>query len=293
MRRCGRPLRSTSLLLALGIFLGGACDNSPDPGAAPGQPTPSSPVKGATSSTEAPAEQKEVRAYFLRDERVGPVARRATGGDVATGAVEGLLAGPTSTEQDLGLSTAIPEGTTLFGVAVDNRVATVDLSERFASGGGSASMQARVAQVVFTLTQFPTVDAVSFQIDGEPLTVLGGEGVSLERTQERVDWEDLSPVILVESPMPSATVASPLRLTGTANTFEAVFWVRVTDGEGAVVYDHRAMATSGTGTRGTFDITASFERAAPGIGTVTVFEKSPKDGEPTHTVEIPVRFVDH
>ncbi|MGH9024295.1 MAG: GerMN domain-containing protein [Acidimicrobiia bacterium] len=234
-----------------------------------------------------------MRSYFLRDEKVGPVSRQATGGDVASGAVEGLLAGPTSMERDLGLSTAIPEGTTLLGVRVDDRVATVDLSEQFTSGGGSASMRARVAQVVFTLTQFPTVDAVSFQIDGEPLTVLGGEGVLLERPQGRIDWEGLSPAILLESPLPSATVASPLRLTGTANTFEAVFWVRVTDGAGAVVYDRRAMASSGTGTRGSFDITATLERPVVGVGAVTVFEKSAKDGEPTHTVEIPVRFVDH
>ena len=37
---------------------------------------------------------------------------------------------------------------------------------RFAAGGGTLSMQARVAQVVYTLTQFPTVSPVDFMLDG-------------------------------------------------------------------------------------------------------------------------------
>src|SRR5690606_15313075 len=113
-------------------------------------------------------------------EHVGPVAREATGPAVAAGALRGLLAGPTDAERALGFGTAIPAGTTLNGVVVADGVATVDLSGDFASGGGSASMQARVAQVVFTLTQFPTVDSVDFELDGEPLTALGGEGLLLE-----------------------------------------------------------------------------------------------------------------
>ena len=39
-------------------------------------------------------------------------------------------------------------------------------------------MQTRLAQVVYTLTQFPTVDGVVFSLDGEPIDVLGGEGSS-------------------------------------------------------------------------------------------------------------------
>ena len=144
--------------------------------------------------------------------------------------------------------------------------------------------------MVFTLTQFPTVDAVTFEVEGEPLTTLGGEGLLLEEPQTRADWEDLSPVILVESPLPFAAVSSPLRITGTANTFEAAFRVNVVDAEGLIVFDEGAMATSGTGTRGTFDVTATFEVSRPGTGSVILFEESAKDGSQINLVEVPVRM---
>jgi hypothetical protein len=242
-----------------------------------------------TTTTEAPAEQTEVRAYFLREEKVGPVAREATDGAVAAGAIEGLLAGPNQDEQQLGFSSAIPAGTELLGVEVEDGTATVDLSDEFGSGGGSASMMGRVAQVVFTLTQFPTVDSVLFELEGEPISTLGGEGLLLEEPQTRADWEDLAPAILVEAPLPFAEVTSPLRITGTANTFEAVFRVNVTDGEGLIVYDEPAMASSGTGTRGTFDVTATFEVPRPGVGAVIVFEESARDGSQINVVEVPIR----
>lgn len=243
----------------------------------------------STTTTEEPAELVEVRAYFLRDGLVGPVAREATDEAVAAAAMEGLLEGPTADEEQLGFATTIPGGTELLDVTIADGVATVNLSEEFGSGGGSASMMGRVAQVVYTLTQFPTVDAVSFELEGTPVTALGGEGLLLEEPQTRADWEDLTPAILVESPLPFAEVTSPLQITGTANTFEAMFRINVTDGEGLIVYDEPAMATSGTGTRGTFDVTVSFEVPRPGVGSVILFEDSAQDGSPIHVVEVPVR----
>jgi hypothetical protein len=240
--------------------------------------------------TSEPAEQVEVRAFFLRDEVVGPVARSAETPAVARGAMQALLAGPTGQEADLGFSTTIPQGTELLDVAVADGIATVDLSEEFGGGGGSLSMMGRVAEVVFTLTQFPTVDAVSFQIEGEQVTALGGEGLILDGPQTRDDWEDLSPAILVESPLPFAEVTSPLRIQGTANTFEATFLVDVTDGEGEIVFEEVVTATSGSGTRGTFDLTATFEVPRAGVGEVIVWEESAADGSRVNLVEIPVHI---
>lgn len=245
-------------------------------------------TEGTTSTTPLPSPDN-LRVYFLREEKVGPVARAASGDAVAAEALEHLLAGPNETEQQLGFSTTIPEGTEALGVTITDKVATVDLSEEFTSGGGSLSMMGRVAEVVFTLTQFPTVESVSFEVNGEPLTVLGGEGILLDEPQTRLQWEDFAPAILVESPLPFEAVTSPLRITGSANTFEASFIINVTDGEGLIVYDEPAMATSGTGTRGTFDVTATFDIPRAGVGSVIVFELSAKDGSQINIVEIPVQ----
>jgi hypothetical protein len=242
------------------------------------------------TTTTAPAEKTAVQAFFLRGEKMGAVAREATGRGVAAGALTAMLEGPQGDEADLGFSSAVPAGTELLGVTVADGIATVDLSSEFATGGGSLSMQARVAQVVFTATQFPTVESVAFEVEGEPVTTLGGEGLILDGPQDRADWEALSPAILVESPLPGEAVTSPLRVTGTANTFEATFILNVVDAEGLIVYDHFVTATSGTGTRGTFDTTATFEVPNPGNGSVIVFERSAKDGSQINVVEIPVRL---
>jgi hypothetical protein len=151
-------------------------------------------------------------------------------------------------------------------------------------------MQGRVAQVVYTLTQFPTVTAVSFELDGDPINSLGGEGVVLDHPQTRADWEPLTPAILVEAPLPGATVASPFHVTGTANTFEAALQLRLVGPDGKTLAEHPGMATSGSGTRGTFDETLSFSSGAHGDATLVVFESSAKDGSEVNVVEIPVKI---
>ena len=291
MRTHHRPFAVAALAVLL-LVVAACGDDDGDGGgtttAAPATTTPA--TTAAPSTTTTPAGEHEVRAYFLRDEKVGPVARPVSGDAVAAGALDGLFEGPSAEEQEIGLSTAIPAGTELLGVDIDDRIATVDLSSEFGSGGGSLSMMARVAQVVFTVTQFPTVDAVDFEIEGEPVTALGGEGLLIEDPQTRADWEELAPAILVESPLPFAEVSSPLEITGTANTFEAAFRINVTDGEGLIVYDEPAMATSGSGTRGTFDVTADFEVPRPGQGALIVFEESAQDGSQVNLVEIPLQI---
>lgn len=287
------PFRFLAVLAALLASVALVACGSDDDGATTTSTSDESTTTTAdeeTTTTGEPAAETVVRAYFVRDEVVGPVARPATGPAVAAAAMEGLLGGPDPSEEEIGFSTTIPAGTELNGVTITGGVATVDLSSEFTSGGGSASMRGRVAQVVFTLTQFDTVDSVEFEVDGEPLTVLGGEGLMLDDPQTRTDWEDLSPAILVESPLPFEEVTSPLRISGTGNTFEASFVVNVTDGDGLIVYDEPAMATSGTGTRGTFDVTATFEVPREGIGAVIVFELSAKDGSQINVVEVPVRI---
>ena len=153
-------------------------------------------------------------------------------------------------------------------------------------------MMMRLAEVVFTLTQFPTVDGVNFKLDGEPIDVLGGEGLILDHPMSRLDYEDMSPAILVESPTIGNSVGSPARITGTANVFEAVFRINIVDREGLIIADEVVMATSGTGTRGTFDVTIPFTLDRPGPGSLIVFAESPKDGSQINVVEIPVRLVE-
>jgi hypothetical protein len=208
------------------------------------------------------------RVYWLRDGKVWPARREVQAtGDAATTIVAELYAGPSEDETaDLDVASEVPSDGDP-DVNIENGVATVDLGEEL-------SQEAR-AQIVYTLTDLPGVDSV--EIDGQSYT--------------RADFEDQTPSVLVESPLPFEEVSSPLRVTGTANTFEATFNYELTDTDGKIVDEHFVTATSGTGTRGTFDfttkpITVPFD----GIGSLIVFERSAEDGSRIHVVEIPLRM---
>jgi hypothetical protein len=130
----------------------------------------------------------------------------------------------------------------------------------------------RLAEEVFTLTVLDPKGAVS----------IGG------RRYTRADFEDALPVILVESPLPFAHVKSPMRVVGTANTFEATFDYDLLNASGKVLAHHFVTAASGTGARGTFAFTASFTVKYAQQGKLLVYEVSAANGKRTHESEIPL-----
>ena len=232
--------------------------------------------------------------YFTADEAVATAGRSVEVPAVARGALEWMLHGPQGVEVEIGQTSEIPEGTELLGIDVDDGVAmdgvaTVDLSSEFAAGGGSLSMQLRVAQVVFTLTQFATVDTVDITIEGESVDTIGGEGVPA-RGLDRTDFAAVTPRVLIEVPVPGQAVYSPLEVSGMANTFEANVQYSVTDGEGLIVDEGFTTATAGNGTFGTFTVTSEFEVTRPGVGAVIGFETSAEDGSQVNVYEVPVEI---
>ncbi|WP_199547219.1 GerMN domain-containing protein [Streptomyces sp. N35] len=272
---------------------GTAPGTSASPGAAtPGNSAaPSAPPSSAppSASPQAPGRRLvRTAVYFLHGERVSPVPRTVRAPATAAEALRALLAGPSRTERAQGRTTAIPSGTVLRSVAVEDRVATVDLSSRYDDGGGSLSMRARVAQVVFTATRSPAVHKVRFELDGKPVTTLGGEGIVLNRPVSRADFEDLTPEILVESPMVGDTVRSPVRVWGSANTFEATFRLKVTDAAGRRAAEVLVTASSGSGARGTFDVTVPFKATRSGPGVLTAYYYSPRNGRAVVVDTVPL-----
>ena len=245
---------------------------------------------GGTDDEAPAAETTRVLIYLLRGEQVGAAAREVPETDeVARAALEQLLLGPDDEETAGGLGTSIPEGSRLLDVAIADGVATVDLSGAFdGGGGGSASMFTRLAQVVFTLTQFPTVDGVRLRIDGQDVETFSAEGIVLDGPQDRTDYEDQSPAILVESPAFGDTVSSLFRLAGTANTFEANFQWELLAPDGTKLAGDFVTATCGTGCRGTFAEEVAFDPGAADTVTLVVWEPSAEDGSRTKEVRIPL-----
>jgi spore germination protein GerM len=98
---------------------------------------------------------------------------------------QSLLAGPTKPTD----YTTIPKGTKLESLKVKNGEIHVNLSNKFTSGGGSASMIGRVGQVVYTATTLNPTAKVYIDVNGKKLEILGGEGLEVEQPLTRESFK--------------------------------------------------------------------------------------------------------
>jgi hypothetical protein len=147
--------------------------------------------------------------------------------------------------------------------------ATVTISDGTASVDLARARNEAVAEIVYTLTQFPSVDRVD---------VAGRSGLT------RDDFAAYVPPISVESPASGAHVPGTFHVSGTASVFEATLVVQLLR-DGAVIAKQTVTASEGAPGRGTFDATFT---ASGGALTVSAFAPSAADGSPQHEVDVPV-----
>lgn len=247
----------------------------------PGSPpatAPSAPGPGTATSGVQPHGTVTVQLWLTRDGRIVPTARtRPATPATSRLALAELVAGPTPVEAAARLGTGLPPGTTPDIVGISGGVETVRFPDAFYAGDPTA-VRLRRAQVVYTLTQFPTVSRVAFLSGTGPRG--GAEG--------RADYADLLPPIVVTGPVIGQSVGSPVVVTGTAEVFEATVNVRVLDAAGREVGAAFTLASCGTGCQGRYRVAVPYRLAAAQPGTVQVFEISPRDGSRINAVAVPV-----
>jgi hypothetical protein len=168
--------------------------------------------------------------------------------------LEALLSGPNAAETAASVGSAINPGTRLLGLTIHDGVATVNLDETFNGQETPAIAVGSLSQIVYTLTQFDSIDGVRFEVNPEI-----GERVS-----------------------------SPITISGTADVFEAVVSIAILDEHRRTVASSFTMATCGTGCRGSYTTDVRYDVGTRQPGTIRVYEVSAKDGSPLHVVEIPV-----
>jgi hypothetical protein len=228
--------------------------------AAPTTLMTSEPSPTTTTTAAAPGPTTSLAVFFVRDGRIAPVRREVPETKaIGAAALAQLLAGPTDEERSGGLASAIPSGTQLGGLTITGGDAHVD--------GLDGLDREALGQVVYTLTQFPTVKSV----DGHT----------------RASMEDVTPIILVDSPLPGDTVTSPVRVRGTANVFEATLEVHVVGASGDLGVAH-VTATEGAPQRGSFDATIQLQAHDPGPAKIVAFDVSQADGTRQHVFTVPV-----
>ncbi len=267
-------MRSALLAVALAAALAG-CGSShatPVSQSVTSVPPPTTTATAPTATEQATTAQTAtlstapatLTVFFLRNGKVAPVTRDAPAAPaVGATALRLLAGGPTAAERADGLTSAVAAGSA-FTLTIHDGTAVVT--------GPEGLSDAAAAQIVYTLTQFPAVQIVRLN---------GGNAGG------RAEWERMTPPILVLTPTPGQTVHSPLRVAGTANTFEATLELELQDSGGGVLAHEVVTATSGTGTRGTFAAELPYTSSG-GAGKLVAFETSAKDGSRIHVVEIPV-----
>ena len=89
-----------------------------------------------------------------------------------------LISGLTSSELNEGLLSLIPLGTKIEGVMVSNMTATINFNETLSFNNfGKEGLEAELKQIIYTATEFSTVDKVQILIDGKKKQFLSTEGV--------------------------------------------------------------------------------------------------------------------
>jgi hypothetical protein len=144
-------------------------------------------------------------------------------------------------------------------VTIADGTASVDLADATAD---------EVAEIVYTLTEFPSVTRVD---------VAGRTGLT------RDDFAAYLPTIFVESPAADADVPKNIKVTGSATVFEATLVIELVR-DGKVLEKQTVTASEGAPARGTFETT--LHAPSSGAATVTAFAPSAEDGTPQHQIDV-------
>ncbi|HEY3962539.1 MAG TPA: Gmad2 immunoglobulin-like domain-containing protein [Gaiellaceae bacterium] len=198
---------------------------------------PSPPTTSALPQPPAPT----IRVYQVVNHLLEVHTVPASGAAVATTALTALLTSPPH-------------------VAVSAGTAVVTGDQQFTSD--------QIAEIVWTLTQFPTVERVNLK---------GHRGLT------RTDEASYAPPILIESPIGAAPLPHTFHVSGAASVFEGTLVVELIQA-GKVVFRRTVTATAGAPDLGAFDTVVHTTASGPKPITLTVYAPSAENGAPQHEV---------
>lgn len=144
--------------------------------------------------------------YFVRGTHLQVALRRTTTGDLRD-VLRMLSTGPSTDEAHGGLRTALaPQVFSVLQQPDDVGTLVLGVSRQFTSVPGGDQLLA-VAQVVWTVTQFPTVMQVRFVDDGHALEVPTDHGLT-QQPVDRSDYISVKPRTAGSSPTRGASTST-------------------------------------------------------------------------------------
>jgi spore germination protein GerM len=130
-----------------------------------------------------PVETRDRNVYFTQVDNDSKIISSRVSRKIAVSdtplhdSINVLLAGPTAEERNRGIASLIPPKTRLLTAIVRGTTAYVSFSEDFIFNTyGVEGFIAQIREIVWTATEFPTVDDVQILIEGRRVDYLG-EGV--------------------------------------------------------------------------------------------------------------------
>lgn len=139
------------------------------------------PTRAQSSAPTAPT-PTAIKLYFTAGEQFSVVDRTIqTYRTKALPTINALLRGPTSAEAAKHIATQIPAGVTTKSLTIDGTAAVIELSPDFLTGipadasartqAQTITLNARLGQVIYTLTQFPEIKSAKVLSNGQLLGI--------------------------------------------------------------------------------------------------------------------------
>jgi germination protein M len=195
LRQLGPHMRRLVGLCSMAAILAG-CGGTTAPtaslvGSAPASSAPASAARPAPAPSSAKpaasAARVPVQVFFTAGGKLVPEQNQVAAESPAKEAMQLLIKGP----KDPKHFSEIPKSTQLLDMNIKDGTARASFDRAFFAPGGAAATELRLAQVVYTLTQFPTVTAVQFLQEGQAPPVIG-EGMNVSRPLSRDNFSRLA-----------------------------------------------------------------------------------------------------
>ncbi len=218
-------------------------------------------------------------AYLVREEKVIPHTE-----EVVNAAVEILI----NDEKSI-----FPPGTKVLDINIENGIATVNFSREVLSNAnvGSTGEALGIQSVVNTLTEFPNIEKVAFQVEGSsegPARDWWGHIGLYDQPFSRDLSKVYEPAIWITHPSRNQVVGVPLLVKGSARVQEGHVKIRLLDSSGNVLAEGTVTASAAAPERGSFETSLKFDPPSEGKGTLEAFWVDPRDGSEKDKFVVPV-----
>lgn len=146
----------------------------------------------AAAPTEKVPQTKDRALYFMQLAEDGSLVRAKVSRAIKVSdsplfdVIQSLLAGPTEAEKKRGLISVIPPNSRLLSATVKDGIAYLNFNDAFQFNTyGVEGYTAQLKQIVWTATEFTTVQGIQILIEGKSPVYLGSEGIRIDKPLTR------------------------------------------------------------------------------------------------------------